>query len=252
MRAQSAISLGQIGDVSTGKALRKAAQSDGSKDVRHQASVAHYFLKQGYEATENLQNAYLTLRPETYKKIEVGDVAEPFILPKASGGDYKLHDNIGNKMIVLIWIFADWCPVCHREFQELFELEEEFKKRDIEVCTLECHDIYPARLMRGLEFEPEYWFSDESFYSGYKEKIWWPHLADPAAKAGLIYGVQPMAFAVHAEFINRPAVIIIDKDGIVRFSYFGTFWGDRPSMKDLLNMADNNEYKFEAENRLTH
>jgi hypothetical protein len=75
------------------------------------------------------------------------------------------------------------------------------------VFTLECHDIYPCRVMVGKELDPKYWFSKTSFKEAYTEQIWWPHLADRAGAVGAEYGVQPMTFAVHAEYINRPSVV---------------------------------------------
>ena len=51
-------------------------------------------------------------------------------------------------------------------------------------------------------------------------EIWWPHLLDRAV--GAQYGVDPLAFAVHAEYINRPSTVIVDPEGIVRFAYYGT------------------------------
>jgi len=74
---------------------------------------------------------------------------------------------------------------------------------------------------------------------------------DRAAAVGLRYGVQPMAFAVHAEYINRPSVAIVDKDGVLRFLYQGTFWGDRPSIHDILEMVKSGRYEFAAPKRLT-
>ena len=78
----------------------------------------------------------------------------------------------------------------------------------------------------------------------------WPHLGDRAAAAGVQYGVQPMAFAVHAEYINRPRGAIIDMDGVLRFLYQGNFRGDRPSVQQLLDMVKSGNYEFDAPKRL--
>ena len=80
--------------------------------------------------------------------------------------------------------------------------------------------------------------------------ISWLHLVDRAATVGVQYNVQPMAFAVHSEYINRPSVAIIDKEGVLRFLYQGTFWGDRPSIHQLLEMVKSGQYAFDAPKRL--
>jgi len=59
-----------------------------------------------------------------------------------------------------------------------------------------------------------------------------------------------MAYAVHSEFINRPAVVIVDRDGIVRFAYYGSFWGDRPSIREILEMLGTQKYNFIHPKRL--
>ncbi|WP_158294342.1 hypothetical protein, partial [Halorubrum sp. SP9] len=58
-----------------------------------------------------------------------------------------------------------------------------------------------------------------------------------------------MSYAVHAEYINRPATIILDPNGTVRFAYYGTFWGDRPSIEETLEMIRSKEFEFEHPER---
>ncbi len=59
-----------------------------------------------------------------------------------------------------------------------------------------------------------------------------------------------MSFTVHAEWINRPSVVIVDREGVVRFACYGTFWGDRPSIHQLLKMTRSGNYFFDAPKRL--
>lgn len=249
VRAQAAVSLWQIGKKRSLEALNHAKANDESKDVMHQAELAIYAIENGYSATPDLKDAWQSINEQSFNQVEIGEKAPDFTLPDTDEEEWKLSDRIGEKPVVLIWIFADWCPVCHNEFSELIEMREELEP-DIRFVTLECHDLYPARVMVGKEFEPEYWFADKPFYKEYVQKIWWPHLADKAALAGMLYGVQPMAYTVHAEWINRPAVVIIDEEGIVRYTYYGTFWGDRPSIREIQEMIQNQNYNFVSSKRL--
>ena len=249
VRAQAAVSLWQIGDPKALDAFNEAWYQDDSKDVRHQAELAKHALEKGISATNHLRKAHEEITENKFNMIEIGKKAPDFALRDTEHNSWQLYDHMGNKPMVLIWIFADWCPVCHNEFSELIGMRDELED-SIRFVTLECHDTYPARVMVGKEFEPEYWFSDESFYEEYARNIWWPHLSDPAALVGMEYGVQPMAFTVHAEWINRPAVVIIDEEGIVRFTYYGSFWGDRPSIHDIKQMIENDTYDFEHEDKL--
>jgi len=248
-RSQAIVALGQIGANQTLDLLRDRHANDDSKDVRHQAELSIDRIEKGAVAEPELEAAYRNLDEDTFEQLAVGEDAPSFVLPDTDGRTWDLEDSVGDDWTVLIWVFADWCPVCHREFDELIELREELQAADINVATIECHGQYRGRVMVGREFEPEYWFAEESFIESYAEEIWWPHLLDRAGAVGAKYGVDPMAYAVHAEYINRPATIILDPTGTVRFAYYGTFWGDRPSIEETLAMIQSKEFDFEHPER---
>lgn len=149
-----------------------------------------------------------------------------------------------------MWIFADWCPVCHREFAELMAMREEFADQGVQVATLEAHDTWRGRLMVGREIEPSLWGSRQWFREAYTKRIWWPHLLDRAGAVGARCGTEPLQYAVHGEFVNRPTTVIIDPGGVVRFARAGTFWGDRPSIEQTLDMIRREEFTFEHPQRL--
>lgn len=244
------VRLGVPATVALSSALKAAQTDDKSRDVQHQAELAAYAVEHGKTATPELAASYARVDETRFGRVQVGQPASDFELPDTEGKTWRLADFRGKKPVVLIWIFADWCPVCHGEFRELIELRRGFEAADVQVFTLECHDLFPCRVMVGKELDPKYWFSKTSFKESYTHKIWWPHLADRAGAVGAEYGVQPMAFVVHSEYINRPSVVIVDKEGMVRFAYYGTFWGDRPSVDQLLEMVRSDRYEFESERRL--
>lgn len=250
VRSQATIALGQIGQHSSLATVQAAQKDDKSKDVQHQAELAAYAIEHGMTATPELAKSYAALDESTFGRVQVGKTASDFQLTDTEGKAWRLSDFRGKKPVVLIWVFADWCPVCHGEFRELIELRQHFEAANAQVFTLECHDMFSCRVMVGKEIEPKYWFSKTSFKDSYTKNIWWPHLADRAGAVGAEYGVQPLAFTVHAEWINRPSVVIVDKEGIARFAYYGTFWGDRPSIHQLLEMVRNGNYSFVATKRL--
>jgi len=250
VRSQAAIALGQIGVRDSLAIVQAAQKEDKSKDVQHQAELATYAIEYGKTATPELAQAYAGLDESKFGRVQVGQPASDFQLTDTEGKAWRLSDFRGKKPVVLIWVFADWCPVCHGEFRELIELRRQFEAANVQVFTLECHDLFPCRVMVGQELEPKYWFSKTSFKDSYTKNIWWPHLVDRAGAVGAEYGVQPMSFTVHAEWINRPSVVIVDKEGVARFAYYGTFWGDRPGIHQLLEMVRNGKYSFDAPKRL--
>ena len=250
VRSQAVIALGQIESQGSLELLREKLQDDPSRDVSHQCELAIYQIEKQMGTTEKQLAAFLSLDTTLFESVRVGSAAAKFILEDTEGKEWKLTDFRDKKWVVLIWVFADWCPVCHGEFHDLMKLHDEFDNEDVQVFTIECHDLYRGRVMIGKELEPTYWFAKESFKDAYTAQIKWPHLLDHAGKVGAMYGVDPLAFAVHAEYINRPATVIIDKAGIVQFSYQGTYWGDRPTIEQTIDMIRTRNFQFEHPKRL--
>ena len=58
-------------------------------------------------------------------------------------------------------------------------------------------------------------------------------LSDAAGRACAIYGVAKQ-LVVHNEWVNSPAVFVVDRKGVVTYAYAGNFWGDRPSADVIL------------------
>lgn len=251
VRSQAVVALGQMEARQSLDLLQKILKNDPSKDVRHQCELAIYQIENQMGVTQKNLKAWKSLDETTFETVKTGDVAPDFSLEDTEGKTWQLSSFSNKKWVALIWVFADWCPVCHGEFHDLMEMKEEFENEGVQVFTVEMHDTYRGRVMVGKELEPEYWFAKESFKEAYTNRIWWPHLLDHAGAVGAKFGADPLAFAVHAEFINRPNTVIIDPEGTVRFIYPGTFWGDRPTIEETLNMIKNEQFDFEHPKRLT-
>jgi len=250
VRSQAVIALGQIESGGSLDLLNEILAEDPSRDVRHQCELAIDQINKQMGTTPEQLNAFLTLDTSLFESVRVGTLAAGFTLEDTDGAEWSLSDFREEKWVVLIWVFADWCPVCHGEFHDLMEIQDEFEKEDVQVFTIECHDRYRGRVMVGKELEPDYWFAKESFKEAYTEQIRWPHLLDHAGQVGAMYGADPMSFAVHSEYINRPTTVIIDKSGIVKFLYQGTYWGDRPTIEQTLEMIRTRKFEFEHPKRL--
>ncbi|MCK5277300.1 MAG: redoxin domain-containing protein [Cyclobacteriaceae bacterium] len=250
VRSQAIIALGQIESKHSLTLLRETLAEDPSRDIQHQCELAIDQIEKQMGTTEKQLAAFLSLDESSFESFEAGSAAPDFVLEDTDGKEWQLQDFRDKKWVILIWVFADWCPVCHGEFRDLMKMQEGFENEGVQVFTLETHDTYRGRVMVGKELDPTYWFSKESFQKTYTEQIHWPHLLDRAGAIAAIYGVDPMTFAVHAEYINRPTTVIIDKDGVVQLSYKGTFWGDRPTIEETLEMIKTEDFSFVHPKRL--
>jgi len=248
VRSQTAVALGQL--AAAGDLLQERAEADPSADVRHQCALAVERARQGARVEPELARAFATLDEAAFGRVRAGDPAPDFELEDTDGHPWRLSDLTGAHTVVLIWIFADWCPVCHHEFHDLIAMRERAERLGVQVLTLECQDRFRARVMAGQELLPAYWFAKnfdgQAPQARYAQGRWWPHLVDRAAAVGLRYGVDPWQFAVHSEYVNRPSTVIVAPDGTVRLAYFGTYWGDRPTIEQTLDMVESGRFEFEA------
>ncbi len=226
VRGQAAQAIGQIGYTEAIKTLKMASKQDDSVHVRHRAELALGRLKENPGKDSELIKAWTNLDGKTFRRAKVGKPAPDFEMKDVYGKTWRLSNFKNKKTVVLVWIFADWCPVCNVEFHDLTQMQEQFKEANVQVFTIECHDQYRCGVM------------------GKGKDLWWPHLVDNAGADAAVYGDDPMEFIVHDEWINRPATIVVDTEGIIRFAYYGTFWGDRPTIEQTLEMIKTNNYSF--------
>ncbi len=248
VRSQAAISLGQIGRPT--EVLHEQAEAEDHQDVLHQIAIARDRIRKKEPVDPVVAERIAALDESAFQRVTPGDPAPNFTLNDTNGNPWHLADFLGEKTVVLLWIFADWCPVCHKEFHGLIKRAGRFRELDVEVATIECHDRYRSRVMTGESFRPEFWFAehfpDNDPQKPYPEEIWWPHLSDPGASVGVRYGIHPWQFTVHSEWVNRPTTIIIDPYGAVQLAYVGHYWGDRPTIGQILKMIETGTYEFNA------
>lgn len=246
-RCQAAISIGQIGHSDSIPILKKRTSEEDQRDALSQLSIALDQIQKHDGDQRSLKAAYFDLDEITFRSAGQNDAVSTFTLPDVDGGTWSTEQFSGKK-IVLLWVFADWCPVCHHEFHDLITFKDEFADLGVELATVECHDVYRSQVMAGLRPKPHYWFSDRFADLSYGKR-WWPHLMDFGGAVGARFGVDPLTFAVHSEWVNRPSTIVIDENGRVEFAYHGTYWGDRPSVTELIEMLSSNTFDYEHANR---
>lgn len=226
LSCEAAIALGRIGTAAARQALM-GYENPGQphSDVANRVKVALQLLDRGEADGEDIIAAYAAIDASGFRSAVIGQPAPAFSLTDHALVKQTLSEYRG-KTVVLIWIFAEWCPVCHGEFHDLIAAREEFSRLDVHVFTVQVADLPRTRLMSSMH------------------QHWWPHLCDPCGETAARYGVDPFEFTVHAEWINRPATVIIDRQGILRSVYAGTFFGDRPSIPQVIDMVRTENYAF--------
>lgn len=144
-----------------------------------------------------------------------GTTAPDFELPSGPNQKIKLSELRG-KPVVLAFYPADWSPVCGDQLAFYNEILAEFDKHDAKLIGISvdgayCHAAYTES--RGLQF---------------------PLLADfePKGAVSKTYG----AYFEPAGFSER-ALYVIDKDGIIRWSYLSPL-GVNPGADGILEALE--------------
>jgi thiol-disulfide isomerase/thioredoxin len=95
--------------------------------VRHQCELAIHQIEHGIRPGQDLREEYLAFDKKEFKSVRIGKTAPEISLRDTDGKLWMLSDFKDGKPVLLIWIFADWCPVCHGEFYELMESKDTFQ-----------------------------------------------------------------------------------------------------------------------------
>ena len=66
--------------------------------------------------------------------VNVGDVPPPFVLPNLDGEEMTLSDFEGKVVVLDLW--ATWCPPCREEIPFLIELYDEFEEQGLEIVGI--------------------------------------------------------------------------------------------------------------------
>jgi peroxiredoxin len=145
----------------------------------------------------------------------VGEPAPDFNLPATPEQNLSLAQLRG-RPVVLVFYPADWSPVCGDQIGLYNELLSEFEQYDAQIVGISvdgawCHAAFSEN--RKLRF---------------------PLLADfePKGEISRRYGVY-----LANEGVSERALFVIDKDGIVRWSYVSPI-GINPGADGILDALD--------------
>lgn len=148
--------------------------------------------------------------------VTVGQEAPDFALHDLHGNKLKLSSYRGRHNVVLVLNRGLICPYCRRNLGRLAARYEEFKQRNTEIIAIGI-DSAPA-------FE-RFWSAGEIPFVG---------APDPERKALRRYGQQVKLLRLG----RLPAVVIIDREGVVRWVHYGGSMMDIPEIDELLSRID--------------
>lgn len=134
----------------------------------------------------------------------------------------KLDDLYGDNGVAIVFVrSADWCPYCRRQLAEINDRLGEFTELGLAVVSVSVDEV---ELITA--------FADEG-------SIDYTMLADPDGDINLSLGIRDEQYPVgSAAFgVPRPALYIIDTNGIVRARYMEPTYRTRPDLDQVLAEA---------------
>lgn len=145
--------------------------------------------------------------------LKVGDVAPDFTLNTADKKPWKLSDYRGKENVVLAFVPYAFSSVCSAQLPSYEAELERFKEFDTEVVSISMDSMYSLNAWRRT--------MQTSF----------PLLSDfyPQGQVVDLYGLR------HKAGMSKRALIVIDKEGIIRFIEVMNSTGEMPDNEDLFD-----------------
>ena len=124
--------------------------------------------------------------PKTAGPIQLGLPAPNFTFPELNGQKVSLFDHRGKVVLVNIW--ATWCPPCRQEMPSMQKLYERFKGKNFEILAVSIDSTGREAVGPFMR----------------KMNLTFPALLDPGENIRPLYGITGV-----------PESFIIDKEGIL-------------------------------------
>ncbi len=145
--------------------------------------------------------------------LKVGTAAPDFSLQAIDGEQVTLSKLRGNK-IFMVFYRGHWCPFCVGHLEDLQSLLPELEKSGYKVLAISPDDAEGMKKMASRMDNPYLFLSDIDL-----------QVTD-------LFGIR------RDKELPHPAVIILDKNGIVQWFYVGEDYKQRPSATQLRQVID--------------
>jgi peroxiredoxin len=139
-----------------------------------------------------------------------GESAPLFEATALNGDSVRLQDFAGKVILLNVW--ATWCPPCRQEMPALERLYEQLGGRGLNVVAVSVDESAQPNGTRGIV---------EQFVK--RHGLRFPVLLDPRGHVEDLYGVDAL-----------PTTFLIDRDGRIRKKVVGGAEWDRPPYSDLV------------------
>jgi peroxiredoxin Q/BCP len=158
---------------------------------------------------------------DNVNRIRVGFFAPDFTLKDSGSKRIRLSDFFGKKNVLLFFYQGKKCSFCLDWLEELAQACDRIRSKNAEILSISPDERWMSQKLKNekkIEFPI---LKDEKYTEGEPE----------APKVSEQYGVQ-ISKSERADL--HPAILIIDKRGIIRFRRVCTHHSKKPTVDELL------------------
>lgn len=154
------------------------------------------------------------LSRERGPSLDVGEPAPALVLPALEGGTRSLQEMRGKVVLVNIW--ATWCPPCVKEMPSMQTVYEEYRDRGFDILAVAVDDEPGVRQADGRI---------EGLVSEFVERmgLTFPVVLDPTGGTERQFGTEYL-----------PTTILVDREGRVRAREVGGRFWDQEPYRDMI------------------
>ena len=170
--------------------------------------------------------------------IAVGQKAPDATLDDVSGKKQKLSDLYKAGPTFVVFYRGGWCPFCNIQLHDLGAAKADFDKRGVKIVAISVDKPSEEAKTQAKDGVPFPMLSDPKLVALKGFKV--VHVAgEEEAKKMAGFGVDLASYSgeTHKSYAV-PAVYLVDKTGVVRFAHVDEDYKTRPSVKQLLGVAD--------------
>jgi peroxiredoxin len=169
---------------------------------------------------------------------KVGEKAPDATLPDITGRAQRLANLYAQGPTLVIFYRGGWCPFCNLQLHEFSKAKPEFDSRGIRIVAISVDKPSEEAKTQAKHGVPFPMLSDSKLVAHQKYRV--VHVPGDEERQKLAaYKLDLAAYSgeSHGNFAV-PAVLLVDKAGIVRFVHVDEEYKTRPSVKQMLAVVD--------------
>lgn len=170
--------------------------------------------------------------------IQVGAKAPDATLRDVSGTMRRLSDLYAQGPVFILFYRGGWCPYCNLQLHDLAQAKPEFDKRGVSFVAISVDQPSQEAKTQAKHGIPFPMLSDPKLLAHKAFNV--VHVPGDAEQHALTgYGVDLTVYSgeTHKSFAV-PSIFLVDRAGIVRFAHIDQDYRTRPSIQQMLTVAD--------------